>query len=78
MGADTDGAARGEALRKLHFGNNTRTGFLRGALQQAVDVVADYRDAGCERFIIGLRQGPYDWEALYAFAEKILRLFATK
>jgi hypothetical protein len=31
-----------------------------------------------ERLNIGLRQGPYDWEALHAYAEVVLPAFGAK
>ncbi len=57
---------------------NPRNGFLRGTPQQAMEVVAAYRDAGVERLNIGLRQGPYDWDALHAYAEEVLPAFGVR
>jgi hypothetical protein len=41
-------------------------------------MIAAYRDAGVERLNIGLRQGPYDWEALEAYASEVLPKFGVK
>jgi hypothetical protein len=38
-------------------------------------MVAAYRDAGVERLNIALREGPYDWDALTAFADAVLPAF---
>jgi alkanesulfonate monooxygenase SsuD/methylene tetrahydromethanopterin reductase-like flavin-dependent oxidoreductase (luciferase family) len=75
LGADPAGVARGEALFQTHFGNDprARTGFLRGTARQAAEMVAAYRAAGVGRLNIAFRQGPYDWDALHAFAEEIVR-----
>ena len=75
MGADAKGAALGEALFQAHFGKDAqgRTGFVRGTPKQAIELAAAYRDAGAARLNIAFRQGPYDWEALRAFVEEVLR-----
>jgi probable F420-dependent oxidoreductase len=79
MGADAKGAARGEALYQSHWGkDNPRRGFLRGTPQQALDMVQAYREAGVQRLNIAFRQGPYDWEALQAFAEVVLPAFGAR
>jgi len=78
IGADDRGAAQGEALYQSHFGKDPRGGFLRGTAKQALDMVGAYRDAGVERMNIGLRQGPYDWEALHAYAEVVLPACGVK
>ena len=78
MGADVRGAARGEALQKVHFRDEPRTGFLRGTPDEVVDLVAAYRDMGCERLNIGLREGPYDWDALHAYVEDVLPRFGVE
>jgi alkanesulfonate monooxygenase SsuD/methylene tetrahydromethanopterin reductase-like flavin-dependent oxidoreductase (luciferase family) len=54
-----------------------RKGFLRGTPKQAIDTVAAYRDAGVQRLNIAVRQGPYDWDALNAFAEDVLPAFGV-
>lgn len=74
MGADARGAARGEALFQRHFAKDPRgrTGFVRGRPQQALELTAAYRDAGATRMNIAFREGPYDWDALQAFAEEVV------
>ena len=74
MAADTGAIARQEEVLKAHWGGllEHRHGFFRGTPEQAIEMAATYRDAGVQRLNIGLRQGPYDWEALEAFAEKVL------
>ncbi len=74
LGADAKGAARGEAIFQTHFGKDPqgRTGFLRGTPQQALEMVGAYRAAGAQRLNIAFRQGPYDWDALHAFAEEVV------
>jgi alkanesulfonate monooxygenase SsuD/methylene tetrahydromethanopterin reductase-like flavin-dependent oxidoreductase (luciferase family) len=75
LGADATGQVRGEALFQTHFGNDPRgrTGFLRGTARRAGDMVAAYREAGVGRLNIAFRQGPYDWDALQAFAEEFVQ-----
>ena len=41
-------------------------------------MVEAYRDAGVERLNIALREGPYDWDALQAFAEQVLPAFGVR
>jgi len=79
LGADAAGAARAEALWERHWARDPqgRQGFLRGTARQAADLVAAYRDAGVQRLNIALRQGPYDWDALHAFAEEVLPAFGA-
>lgn len=79
MGADARGAERAEALFQTHFGNDQqrRTGFVRGQPKQAIELAAAYRDAGVQRMNIAFRQGPYDWDALQAFAEEVLPAFGV-
>jgi len=48
---------------------------LRGTAGQAAEVVAAYRDAGAHRVNIALREGPYDWDALDAFASEVIPQF---
>ena len=78
MGADHPGARRHEALYQKHWGNDRRgmTGFLRGTAAEAADMVGQFRDAGAYRLNIALREGPYDYEALAAFAEQVMPNFA--
>jgi alkanesulfonate monooxygenase SsuD/methylene tetrahydromethanopterin reductase-like flavin-dependent oxidoreductase (luciferase family) len=75
LGADAQGVARGEALFQTHFGDDPRqrTGFLRGTARQAAEMVDAYREAGVGRLNIAFRQGPYDWDALHAFADEVVR-----
>jgi alkanesulfonate monooxygenase SsuD/methylene tetrahydromethanopterin reductase-like flavin-dependent oxidoreductase (luciferase family) len=74
LGADAKGVARGEALFQTHYGRDprARTGFLRGTLKDALPTIAAYREAGVQRLNIAFRQGPYDWDALQAFAEEVV------
>ena len=78
LGADAAGAARGEAVFQSHFGKDQRRGFLRGTPEQVMDLLAGYRDAGCQRVNIAFREGPYDWDALHAFAERVLPAFGSR
>jgi alkanesulfonate monooxygenase SsuD/methylene tetrahydromethanopterin reductase-like flavin-dependent oxidoreductase (luciferase family) len=75
LGADARGAARGEAIFQRHFGKDPRqrTGFFRGTSREAAEMVEAYRKAGATRLNIAFREGPYDWDALHAFAEAIVR-----
>ena len=74
VGADARGVARGEERYQREWGADTRgfTGFLRGAPSRAAEAVNEYRDVGVERLNIALRSGPYDWDALGAFAEQVM------
>ena len=83
LGADAKGAARGEQIYQRHFGGRSdgreqRTGFLRGTPKDIMDMVAAFRDAGCARLNIAFREGPYDWDALTAFAEEVLPAFGSR
>jgi alkanesulfonate monooxygenase SsuD/methylene tetrahydromethanopterin reductase-like flavin-dependent oxidoreductase (luciferase family) len=78
LGADRAGAARGEALYRKHWPDDARGGHLRGTPSEAVEMVGRYRDAGCHRLNIALRQGPYDWDALHAYAETVLPAFGAR
>ncbi len=51
------------------------TGFLRGTPREARDVVASFVDAGAYRMNIAFREGPYDWDALEAFASEVMPEF---
>ena len=77
MGADAAGASRQEELYQRHWSKDTRgmTGFLRGTPRDATDVVASYAEAGAHRVNIALREGPYDWDALEAFASGVMPQF---
>jgi len=74
MGADAKGAAAGEERFAREWGGDTRgfTGFLRGTPSHAADVASGYREVGVERLNIAVRNGPYDWDALAAFAEEVV------
>ncbi len=74
LGADPKGAARGEAIFRQHWGprGDERSGWLRGTPTQVGDMIAAFRDAGCARVNIAFRDGPYDWDALQAFAEEVV------
>ena len=74
LGADARGAARAQERYESEWSgrvpaDNTRTGFLRGLVRDAGTMIAAYRDAGVEQLNIAVRMGPYDWDALAAFAE---------
>jgi alkanesulfonate monooxygenase SsuD/methylene tetrahydromethanopterin reductase-like flavin-dependent oxidoreductase (luciferase family) len=75
MGADAAGAAREEARFQREWGADPRgfTGFFRGTPSQAADLVSEYRDAGVQRLNVAVRSGPYDWDALTAFADAVVR-----
>jgi hypothetical protein len=36
-------------------------------------MIEQFRALGCTRLCIAVREGPYDWEALEAFAAQIVR-----
>ena len=77
LGADAKAAARAEAVFRGHWGDNAdcvdRTGYLRGTVAEARAMVDQFRALDCTRLCIALREGPYDWEALEAFAAEIVR-----
>ena len=79
MGADANGAARGEKTFRQHWGprGDERSGWLLGTPKPVMDMVAAFRDAGCARLNIAFREGPYDWDALRAFAEEVLPAFGA-
>lgn len=74
MGADANGAARGEERFQLEWGTDARgfSGFLRGTPARAAELVDEFRAVGVERLNIAVRSGPYDWDALEAFAENVI------
>jgi alkanesulfonate monooxygenase SsuD/methylene tetrahydromethanopterin reductase-like flavin-dependent oxidoreductase (luciferase family) len=77
LGADAKGVARGEQIYQRHWGSRTdgreqRTGFLRGTPKDVVDMVGKFRDLGCARLNLAFREGPYDWDALTAFADEVI------
>jgi hypothetical protein len=77
LGADAKGAARADEVFRGHWGGSpdrsARTGYLRGRVAEARAMVDEFRALGCTRLCIALREGPYDWEALEAFAAEIVR-----
>ena len=77
LGADAKGIARADALFESHFGGSParaeRTGYLRGSVKDARAMVEQFRALGCTRLSIALREGPYDWDALEAFASEVVR-----
>ena len=77
LGADAKGAARGEEAFRRHWGGSperaARTGHLRGTVADARAMADEFRALGCTRLCIAFREGPYDWEALEAFAAEIVR-----
>jgi F420-dependent oxidoreductase-like protein len=74
LGADAAGVARHEAEFRAQWGDDAggRRGFLRGTPAQALEMIGAFRDAGVARLNIAVRPGPYDWDALHAFAETVL------
>ncbi len=42
-------------------------------MKDARAMVEQFKALGCTRLSIAFREGPYDWEALEAFAEEIVR-----
>jgi alkanesulfonate monooxygenase SsuD/methylene tetrahydromethanopterin reductase-like flavin-dependent oxidoreductase (luciferase family) len=79
LGADQSGAARGEQIFREHWGGaEQRTGWLRGTPKQTLDMLAAFRDAGCSRVNIAFREGPYDWDALHAFADVVFPAFGIR
>ena len=79
LGADAAGAARGERIFHEHWGGaEQRTGWLRGTPKQTLDMLNAFRDAGCSRVNIAFREGPYDWDALHAFADVVFPAFGIR
>jgi hypothetical protein len=77
LGADSRGAARADEVFRAHWGSTgeraARTGHLRGTPRDAREMVEQFRALGCTRLNIAFRDGPYDWEALEAFATEIVQ-----
>ena len=77
LGADAKGTARADLIFRNHWGGSPdradRTGYLRGTVKDARAMVEQFRDLGCTRLSIAFREGPYDWDALEAFADEIVR-----
>jgi hypothetical protein len=81
LGVDARSAARAEEVFRSHFGTGDRadrTGYLRGTVKDAHAMVDRFRELGCMRLNIAFRNGPYDWEALQAFAETVLPAFGAR
>jgi F420-dependent oxidoreductase-like protein len=80
LGADARGAARGEQVFRAHWGpaGDERTGWLRGTPKDTLEMLGRFRDAGCRRVNIAFREGPYDWDALHAFAEQVFPVFGVR
>jgi alkanesulfonate monooxygenase SsuD/methylene tetrahydromethanopterin reductase-like flavin-dependent oxidoreductase (luciferase family) len=83
LGADAKGAARGEEIYQRHWGGRTdgretRTGWLRGTPKDVMEMVGQFEKLGCARLNIAFREGPYDWEALHAFADQVMPAFGAK
>ena len=55
-----------------------RSGWLRGTPKDTLAMLTAFRDAGCARVNLAFREGPYDWEALHAFAEQVLPAFGAR
>ena len=74
MGADAAGVAAAQERYRSEWAADTRgfTGFLLGTPARAADTANAYREAGVERLNIAVRGGPYDWDALSAFAEEVI------
>jgi hypothetical protein len=77
LGADAKGAARADEVFRGHWGDSPdradRTGYLQGTVPEARAMVDPFRALGCTRLNIAIREGPYEWEALEAFAAEIGR-----
>ena len=41
-------------------------------------MVGRFQELGCTRLNIAFREGPYDWNALHAFAEQVLPAFGVR
>jgi hypothetical protein len=77
--ADAKGVARGEAIFKAHWGDRPeRKGFFRGLPKNALEMCQAYRYVGVQRVNLAFRAGPYDFEAIQAFAETVLPAFGVK
>lgn len=78
-GADAVGAMRAQERFVREWGEREqRGGFLRGGMREAAAQVAAYREAGVEQLNIAVRAGPYDWDALLAFAEEVVPQFSGR
>src|SRR5262245_5060793 len=78
MGADARGMERGEAVYRSHWsGREERTGFVRGTPKDALALMKAYEAAGVAQANIAFRAGPYEWEALEAFASEVMPHFGV-
>ena len=79
LGTDAKSVARAEEKFESHFGGPaagdraSRTGYLRGSVKDARAMVEGFRALGCTRLSIAFREGPYDWDALEAFASEFVQ-----
>jgi len=69
LSTDAPGRLRADTRFAQEWRAPERTGYLRGNVGDAAEVIAAYRDAGAQELNIALRIGPFDWDALTAFAE---------
>ena len=77
MGADAAGVARADQRFAAERGAAlVPAGLLRGLPAEASAFVAAYREVGAAQLNITLRAGPYDWDALEAFAREVMPAFA--
>ena len=74
LGADANGRRRAEERYAREWPTTPRwgTGFLRGDVATAVGSLAAYAAVGVQQLNIALRTGPYDWDGLEAFAERVM------
>jgi alkanesulfonate monooxygenase SsuD/methylene tetrahydromethanopterin reductase-like flavin-dependent oxidoreductase (luciferase family) len=82
MGSDASGVRAGEALYRQQWGDSAvedleQGSAIRGTVDDAIRKVHHYADVGVDRLILAVRQGPYDWAALEAFADKVLPEFRS-
>ena len=79
MAASEADRARAEEHLERVFGAGAESFRQRGAVlgtpAEAIDLVAHYADAGCDRVNIALRP-PLDWDALHAWAGEVIPAFA--
>jgi alkanesulfonate monooxygenase SsuD/methylene tetrahydromethanopterin reductase-like flavin-dependent oxidoreductase (luciferase family) len=76
MGADAAGVARAdERFARERGAALVPAGLLRGLPSDATAFVAGYADAGAAQLNIAVRAGPYDWDALEAFAREVVPAF---
>lgn len=80
-GADPSSIERQEARYAQDWGGGTHgflvDGFLRGNVADAVPLLETYVEAGADRIILSVREGPYEWSALEAFADTVIPRFGA-